>query len=67
MAQTLDVTQVGQWRVGVDRRSKQALLIFEFTDRPPMAFAMAPSEAVKIARALNAIDEPGTPTPLRLS
>lgn len=63
----MDAIKIGRWKTGYDPRSKQCLLICEFTDREPLALAIDASEAPKIGRALCDLNSEGAATPLRLS
>lgn len=65
MSDAVTVTRVGQWKAGYDHKNKMAILIFEFSDKGPAAFAIPMHEASKIGRALLELDTEGMPSPAR--
>lgn len=65
MTEAVSATQIGAWKVGYDHRSKMAVIVFEFTDRPPIPFVIPIEDASRLARALLALDTPGQSSPHR--
>jgi len=63
----LQAIVVGRWSVGYERGTGNAILMFEFSDRPPLVFAMPLRESTACGRALCDLDRPGQPTPHRPS
>jgi len=65
MAQTVDAIRFGKWKVGFDPNSRQAVIVMEFVDRPPMTFVAPLADASALGRALIALDDPGQSSPAR--
>ena len=51
MAQ-VDAVLVGKWSVAYAHGQNMHLLMFQFTDRPPINLAINPEEAVMLATAI---------------
>ena len=61
----VSVVKVGGWKVGYDHKNKKTLLVLEFSDREPLAFAIEPNQAADIGRAMIQYVEAGQSSPHR--
>lgn len=50
--QLVEVIEIGAWRTGFHAASGKVVLIFEFSDRKPIAVTMAPATANELGASL---------------
>lgn len=48
----LEVIVIGGWQTGFHAQSGNVVMVFNFADRPPLAFAMTPQTAREIGESL---------------
>lgn len=59
-SEELEVIEIGRWKAGYSRQHDKVVLVFEFSDRPPLGFAMTPATAGELGRALAKHEAGGT-------
>lgn len=65
MSSEIDTIQLGKWTTGFDHKSKQAVVIMEFSDRPKLALMVPVDQLQALGQALINLNQEGVSSPAR--